>query len=45
VYSFHSQGANVVFVDGHVSFLRQSISPQTFIALVTRANGDMPGEY
>jgi prepilin-type N-terminal cleavage/methylation domain-containing protein/prepilin-type processing-associated H-X9-DG protein len=45
MYSFHSQGANAVFADGHVSFLRQSISPYTFIALVTRRQGDIPGEY
>ncbi len=45
VYSFHSQGANAVFCDGHVAFLRQNISPQTFVALVTRANGDLPGDY
>ncbi|HEY1380277.1 MAG TPA: DUF1559 domain-containing protein [Gemmataceae bacterium] len=45
VYSFHQGGANVIFCDGHVSFIRQSISPYTFIALVTRANGDLPGDY
>jgi len=45
VYSFHQGGANVIFCDGHVSFIRQSISPQTFVALVTRAAGDLPGDY
>jgi len=45
VYSFHNTGANVVFCDGHVALLRSNISPQTFVALVTRAAGDQPGEY
>jgi prepilin-type N-terminal cleavage/methylation domain-containing protein/prepilin-type processing-associated H-X9-DG protein len=45
MYGFHSQGANAIFCDGHVSFLRQNISPQTFVALVTRAQGDIPGDY
>jgi prepilin-type N-terminal cleavage/methylation domain-containing protein/prepilin-type processing-associated H-X9-DG protein len=45
MYGFHSQGANAIFCDGHVSFLRQNISPQTFVALVTRAAGDIPGDY
>jgi prepilin-type N-terminal cleavage/methylation domain-containing protein/prepilin-type processing-associated H-X9-DG protein len=45
VYSFHSGGANVVFVDGHVSFLRQDITPYVFIPLVTRAHGDLVGDY
>jgi prepilin-type processing-associated H-X9-DG protein len=45
VYSFHSQGANLIFCDGHVSFVRQNVTPQTFIALVTRANGDVAGDY
>jgi len=45
MYGFHTGGATAVFCDGHVSFVRQSISPQTFIALATRANGDLPGDY
>lgn len=45
MYAFHSNGANAVFADGHVAFLKTNISPQTFIALVTRKNGDLPGDY
>lgn len=45
MYGFHSGGATAIFCDGHVSFVRQSITPQTFIALTTRANGDLPGDY
>ncbi|CAN5136751.1 DUF1559 domain-containing protein [soil metagenome] len=44
VYSFHSGGANVTFCDGHVAFLRQTITPQTFVALVTRENGDVASD-
>jgi prepilin-type processing-associated H-X9-DG protein len=45
VYSFHSGGANAVFADGHVQFLRDSIAPQTFVALATRAGGEVVGDY
>jgi prepilin-type N-terminal cleavage/methylation domain-containing protein/prepilin-type processing-associated H-X9-DG protein len=42
MYSFHTAGANAVFCDGHVSFIKQNITPQTFVALVTRSGGDQP---
>ena len=45
VYAFHSGGANAVFADGHVAFLRSSIAATTFVALVTYQAGDLPGEY
>jgi prepilin-type processing-associated H-X9-DG protein len=45
VYAFHTGGANIVFADGHVSFVRSSIAPRTFIALVTYQAGDIPGDY
>ncbi|MBA4064199.1 MAG: hypothetical protein C0501_10885 [Isosphaera sp.] len=45
VYSFHPGGANVVFADGHVAFLRSGIAAQTFVALLTRNAGDVPGDY
>lgn len=41
VYSFHPSGANVVFGDGSVRFVRGSISIRTLVALWTRANGDL----
>jgi prepilin-type N-terminal cleavage/methylation domain-containing protein len=43
IYSFHLGGACVLFADGAVRFLRQDISPPTFVALFTRAADDTPG--
>jgi prepilin-type N-terminal cleavage/methylation domain-containing protein/prepilin-type processing-associated H-X9-DG protein len=40
IFAFHTGGANVVFVDGHVSFLTDSISPPVCAALVSRAGGE-----
>ena len=41
VYSFHPGGANVVFADGSVRFLRADIGIRVFAALVTRAGGEV----
>ncbi len=41
--SKHSGGANFVFGDGSVRFLRDGISPQTLSALGTRATGEVVG--
>jgi prepilin-type N-terminal cleavage/methylation domain-containing protein/prepilin-type processing-associated H-X9-DG protein len=41
VYSFHSQGANVVMADGSVKFIQQSIKLEILIALLTRAYGEV----
>jgi prepilin-type N-terminal cleavage/methylation domain-containing protein/prepilin-type processing-associated H-X9-DG protein len=41
VYSFHHGGANAVFADGHVQFLRAGMSIRTLAALVTRAGGEI----
>jgi prepilin-type N-terminal cleavage/methylation domain-containing protein/prepilin-type processing-associated H-X9-DG protein len=40
IYSWHSGGANALFGDGSVHFLRDSIPAATLIALVTRAGGE-----
>jgi prepilin-type N-terminal cleavage/methylation domain-containing protein/prepilin-type processing-associated H-X9-DG protein len=40
VYSFHPAGANAVFADGSVHFLRASMSIRVLAALVTRAGGE-----
>jgi prepilin-type N-terminal cleavage/methylation domain-containing protein/prepilin-type processing-associated H-X9-DG protein len=45
VYSFHPGGVNVVFADGHVQFLHKGISIRTLAALVTRAGGEVVGDY
>jgi prepilin-type N-terminal cleavage/methylation domain-containing protein/prepilin-type processing-associated H-X9-DG protein len=39
--SNHPGGVNVLFGDGHVQFVKNSISPQTWMALGTRGNGDV----
>jgi prepilin-type processing-associated H-X9-DG protein len=40
IYSWHTGGANALFGDGSVRFLRDSTSAATIIALVTRAGGE-----
>lgn len=45
VYSFHTGGANVGMGDGSVRFLSANIASTIFIALLTRANGDILGEF
>lgn len=42
-YGFHTGGCNTVFADGHVQFMRQSMSICTLAALITRAGGEIPG--
>ena len=39
-YSLHGNGANFVFADGHVSFLRTDMDYATYVALATRAGGE-----
>jgi prepilin-type N-terminal cleavage/methylation domain-containing protein/prepilin-type processing-associated H-X9-DG protein len=41
--SNHPGGANVLFVDGSVHFLKSSINMQTYWSLGTRANGEVIG--
>jgi prepilin-type N-terminal cleavage/methylation domain-containing protein/prepilin-type processing-associated H-X9-DG protein len=47
VYSFHPDGANAVFVDGSVHFLKATIDIRVFARLVTRAGGEVvsDGDY
>ncbi len=40
IFAFHSGGANVVFADGHVAFLREGVSSVVIRALVTRSGGE-----
>jgi prepilin-type N-terminal cleavage/methylation domain-containing protein/prepilin-type processing-associated H-X9-DG protein len=44
-YGFHTGGCNIVFADGHVQFIQQSIPLCTLAALVTRSGGEVPGSY
>ena len=41
VYSFHTGGANAVFADGSVHFLRESIDIRVLARLITRAGGEV----
>jgi prepilin-type N-terminal cleavage/methylation domain-containing protein/prepilin-type processing-associated H-X9-DG protein len=41
VYSFHSNGANVVFADGSVHFLNSNMNLCVLAALATRAGGEV----
>jgi prepilin-type N-terminal cleavage/methylation domain-containing protein/prepilin-type processing-associated H-X9-DG protein len=41
VYSFHPDGANAVFADGSVHFLKASIDIRIFARLATRAGGEV----
>jgi len=41
VYAFHSGGANVLYGDGSVRFLRAGVPVGTFAALVTRAGNEV----
>ena len=41
VYSFHTNGANVVFADGSVHFLNSNVNLCLLAALVTKAGGEV----
>jgi len=41
VYSFHTGGANAVFADGSVHFLKATIDIRVFAQLATRAGGEV----
>lgn len=45
IFAFHPGGANVVFADGHVVFLVQSLAPTTVAALVSRSGGETNIQY
>ncbi len=41
IYAFHSNGANVLFADGSVHFLRSSMSAMPLVGLITKRNSDL----
>jgi len=43
IFSFHTGGANVVFGDGHVQFITDSIAPSVAASLVSRSGGEVIG--
>jgi prepilin-type N-terminal cleavage/methylation domain-containing protein/prepilin-type processing-associated H-X9-DG protein len=45
LFAFHTGGCNVVFADGHVAFLPDSLSPTIVSALVSRAGGEVNTTY
>jgi prepilin-type processing-associated H-X9-DG protein len=47
IFSFHPGGANVVFADGHVVFLKESASPVVVASLVSRSGSEnvQDGDY
>jgi prepilin-type N-terminal cleavage/methylation domain-containing protein/prepilin-type processing-associated H-X9-DG protein len=42
-YSFHSGGANCLFADGSIHFIRAGIDIRVFARLITRAGGETAG--
>ncbi len=45
IFSFHTGGANVVFADGHVAFLSETMSSVAVASLVSRAGGEPVPNY
>ncbi len=45
IFAFHPGGANIVFADGHVSFLRESLSPVVVSSLTSRQGGENTIQY
>jgi prepilin-type N-terminal cleavage/methylation domain-containing protein/prepilin-type processing-associated H-X9-DG protein len=45
LFSFHTSGANIVFADGHVEFVKDSILPSVMASLVSRAGGEIIPQY
>ena len=41
VYAFHPGGANHVFADGSVHFIKQSTAPSVFVWLISPAGGEV----
>jgi prepilin-type processing-associated H-X9-DG protein len=41
IFSFHPGGANIVFADGHVQFVPDSVSPVLMASLVSRTGGEI----
>jgi prepilin-type N-terminal cleavage/methylation domain-containing protein/prepilin-type processing-associated H-X9-DG protein len=44
IFSFHPGGAHVVFCDGHIAFLKETMDPRTLRKLVTRSGGEVVSE-
>jgi prepilin-type N-terminal cleavage/methylation domain-containing protein len=44
-YSFHTTGSNILRGDGSVVFVSTSMQPVVLASLITRANGEVVGDY
>jgi prepilin-type N-terminal cleavage/methylation domain-containing protein len=44
-FAFHTGGANHVFTDGSVRFIRESIEPKTYAALITTAGSGLGNPF
>ena len=44
-FSFHIGGASFCLADGSVRFINENINSRTFASLITRANGEVLGEF
>lgn len=44
-FSFHGGGVNACFADGHVQFIRDTVSLDVFAALCTRVAGEVVTDY
>jgi prepilin-type processing-associated H-X9-DG protein len=44
-FSFHGGGVNVCFADGHVQFIRDTVTLDVFAALCTRLAGEVVADY
>lgn len=45
LHSLHSGGCHILLADGAVRFVNQSIAAYTMAGLITKANGEVPGEF
>jgi prepilin-type processing-associated H-X9-DG protein len=41
IFSFHPGGANLLFADGSVHFVRETVDPRIVVYLITRADGEI----
>ncbi len=44
-YSFHSGGCNILMADGSVRFLTQNVSLNIFAGIITKAGGEILGDW
>lgn len=44
IYSFHTHGANILFADSSVRFMKENLSAQMLVYLVTRRGGEVTTE-